>query len=165
MNLSVCVSVRLHISLKYTPCACYRRLGPLPASLRYVMEDVYLHTVTRIGDAKNAYSQNDPPRGSTGPAAESDIRDCLVDWPVLSGAGGMDNIVLGTLRKYSTGFVGCLSNVTLAAVPAGSRGHDVTLAADYAIDLTGDADDGRNIRQCSRAPAGLRRRQRRHLDT
>ena len=67
-------------------------------------------------------------------------------------AGGMDNIVLGTLRKYSTGFVGCLSNVTLAA--------------DYAIDLTGDADDGRNIRQCSRAPAGLRRRrQRRHLDT
>jgi len=115
------------------------------------MEDVYLHTVTRIGDAKNAYSQNDPPRGSTGPAAESDIRDCLVDWPVLSGAGGMDNIVLGTLRKYSTGFVGCLSNVTLAA--------------DYAIDLTGDADDGRNIRQCSRVPAGLRRRQRRHLDT
>jgi len=59
-------------------------------------------------------------------------------------AGGMDNIVLGTLHKYSSGFVGCLSNVTLAS--------------DYAVNLIRDAVDGRNIRQCPDA-----RRLRRHL--
>jgi len=57
----------------------------------------------------------------------------------------MDNIVLGTLHKYTSGFVGCLSNVTLAT--------------DYSIDLIVDADDGRNIRQCS--DDGVRRRRRR----
>jgi len=64
---------------------------------------------------------------------------------VVHAAGGMDNIVLGTLNKYASGFVGCLSNVTLAA--------------DYAIDLIADADDGRNVRQCSDL------RSRRHFTT
>ena len=61
-----------------------------------------------------------------------------------SVVGGMDNIVLGTLHKYLSGFVGCLSNVTLAT--------------DYSIDLIRDADDGRNVRQCSDARRRLRRR-------
>jgi len=50
-------------------------------------------------------------------------------------AGGMDNIVLGTLHKYSSGFVGCLSSLTLAT--------------DYSVDLFDGADDGRNLRQCN----------------
>jgi len=63
-------------------------------------------------------------------------------------AGGMDNIVLRTLRKYSAGFVGCLSNVTLAA--------------DNSIDLIVNADEGRNIRQCR---SDTRRQRRSLLDT
>jgi len=61
----------------------------------------------------------------------------------------MDSVVLGTLHKYSSGFVGCLSNVTLAA--------------DYSIDLIRKtATDGRNVRQCSDR---RRRRRRVSLDT
>lgn len=47
----------------------------------------------------------------------------------------MDNIVLGTLHKYSSGFVGCISNVTLTS--------------NYVIDLVEDADRGsRNVGHC-----------------
>lgn len=47
----------------------------------------------------------------------------------------MDNIVLGTLHKYSSGFVGCIANVTLAT--------------DYPVVLVEDADLGsRNVAQC-----------------
>lgn len=46
----------------------------------------------------------------------------------------MDDIVHGTLHKYSTGFVGCIANVTLAT--------------DFQVDLIAEADEGSNIAQC-----------------
>jgi len=50
--------------------------------------------------------------------------------------GGMaiDQLTHGTLRKYSSGFWGCIK--------------DVMLATDYKLDLMADAADGENIHQC-----------------
>ena len=47
----------------------------------------------------------------------------------------MEEIVHNTLKKYKSGFVGCISNVTLAT--------------DYTIDLIKQAASGQNIQQCS----------------
>lgn len=50
--------------------------------------------------------------------------------------GGMDNIVLGTLHKYSSGFFGCIANFTL------------TTNVTTNIDVMADAEGGRNVAQC-----------------
>lgn len=50
-------------------------------------------------------------------------------------SGGMDDIVHSTLKKYTSGLVGCISNVTLAT--------------NFHIDLIGQASDGQNIKACS----------------
>jgi len=96
-----------------------------------------------------------PPGGFPGASTNTylQVRHCVdpvelgVYVCVKRAAGGMDSIVLGTLHKYTSGFVGCLSNVTLAN--------------DYSIDLIADADDGRNVRQCS----DDERHRRRHFTT
>ena len=49
-------------------------------------------------------------------------------------SGGMREIVHSTLKKYKTGFSGCIANVTIAT--------------DYTLDLLGEAVAGENIRQC-----------------
>lgn len=49
--------------------------------------------------------------------------------------GGMEDIVLSTKKRFKSGFVGCVSNITLAT--------------DYHIDLIGEAAEGQNIQQCS----------------
>jgi len=54
--------------------------------------------------------------------------------PLISG--GMDDVVHGTLFKYTSGFVGCISNITLGE--------------DYELNLMKEADDGSNISRCTR---------------
>ena len=48
----------------------------------------------------------------------------------------MDNVVHSTIRKYKSGFSGCISNVTFAT--------------DYHLDIMGHAAEGRNIHQCKK---------------
>ena len=52
-------------------------------------------------------------------------------------AGGMpsDSLAHKTLKKFTSGFQGCIANVTLAT--------------DYKINLMHDVIDGENIKQCS----------------
>ena len=49
----------------------------------------------------------------------------------------IDQIAHGTLRKYNSGFNGCIK--------------DVMLATDFKVDLMADAADGENIHQCKDA--------------
>ena len=56
-------------------------------------------------------------------------------WPSWQlSAGGMEDIVHNTLRKYTIGYQGCISSATLAT--------------DYRLQLIDDADDGSNISRC-----------------
>ena len=50
-------------------------------------------------------------------------------------SGGMEDISVQTNRRYLSGFIGCVTNVTLAT--------------DYKIDLMADATYGQNINRCS----------------
>jgi hypothetical protein len=49
----------------------------------------------------------------------------------------MEDVVHNTMLKYTKGFVGCIS--------------DVTLATDYHIDLMAEVSEGQNILECSPA--------------
>ncbi|CAH1774566.1 unnamed protein product [Owenia fusiformis] len=49
--------------------------------------------------------------------------------------GGIPDMVHRTHRKYTKGFIGCI--------------HQLTLATDYHVQLTGEASDGQNIQPCS----------------
>jgi hypothetical protein len=49
-------------------------------------------------------------------------------------AGGMPQVAQSTVGKFSSGFIGCISNLTLAT--------------DYKVDLMDEVRDGRNVEQC-----------------
>ena len=56
-------------------------------------------------------------------------------WPLVFFAGGIQDVLENTQRKFTSGFVGCIS--------------DLTLAEDYPMKLVEKAQSGRNVHSCS----------------